>query len=119
MNSNLNKRLSFVNFMNFDIRVVIDFNCTRYFFIDRLIFIIYIKIQFRFIKNIKNVKIQSFVYDIINFNYNINNKRVILTIFNIFNILYIFNMNVNLLSIEKLLNVDIKIAFYKKNYVLI
>ena len=37
----------------------------------------------------------------------------------IFNILYVFNMNVNLLSIKKLLNVDIKIVFYKKDYVLI
>ena len=42
------------------------------------------------------------------------NKRVILTIFNI---LYVFDMSVNLLSIKKLLNIDIKIAFYKKNYI--
>ena len=56
------------------------------------------------------------IYDIINFNYNVNDKRVTLTIFNI---LHIFNINVNFLSIKKLLNVDIKIAFYKKDYVLI
>ena len=56
-NPNLNKHLSFINFMNFDILIMINFDCTRYFFIDYLIFIIYIKIQFRFIKNIKNVKI--------------------------------------------------------------
>ena len=37
----------------------------------------------------------------------------------IFNVLYIFDINVNLLSIKKLLNIDIKIIFYKKNYVLI
>ena len=43
--------------MNFDIRIVIDFNCIRHFFIDYLIFIIYIKIQFRFIKGIEDVKI--------------------------------------------------------------
>ena len=116
MNSNLNKRLSSVNFMNLDIRIIIDFNCTRHFFIDRSIFIIYIKIQFRFIKDIKDVKVQSFVYDIINFNCNINNKRVILTILNV---LHIFDINVNFLSIEKFLNVDIEIVFYKKDYVLI
>ena len=29
------------------------------------------------------------------------------------------NINVNLLSIEKLLNVDIKVVFYKKDYILI
>ena len=95
---------------------MINFNCIRYFFIDYLIFIIYIKIQFRFIKNIKNVKIQSFIYDIINFNYNVNNKRVILTIFNV---LHVFDISVNLLSIKKLLNINIKIVFYKKDYILI
>ena len=30
-----------------------------------------------------------------------------------------FDISVNLLSIEKLLNVDIKIVFYKKDYALI
>ena len=30
-----------------------------------------------------------------------------------------FDMNVNFLSIKKLLNVDIKIVFHKKDYVLI
>ena len=102
--------------MNLDIRIVINFNYIRYFFINHLIFIIYIKIQFRFIKNIKNIKIQSFNCDIINFNCNVNNKHVILTIFNV---LYIFNINVNLLSIKKLLIVHIEIIFYKKSYVLI
>ena len=115
-NSNLNKRLSFINFMNLDIRIMINFNYIRHFFIDHLIFIIYIKIQFRFIKDIKNVKIQLFICDIINLNYNVNNKRVILTIFNI---LHMLDMNVNLLSIKKFLNIDIKIVFYKKDYVLI
>ena len=110
----MNKNLLFVKFINFDIRIMISFNYTHYFFINYSIFIIYIKLQFRFIKNIKNVKIQSFIYDIINFDYNINNKRVILTIFNI---LYVFDMNVNFLSIKKFLNVNIKIAFYKKDYV--
>ena len=116
MNFDLNKKLSFVKFMNFDIRIIIDFNYTRYFFVDYSIFIIYIKIQFRFIKNIKDVKVQFFVYDIINLDCNINNKRVILTIFNV---LYVFDMSVNLLWIEKLLNVDIKVVFYKKDYALI
>ena len=95
---------------------MINSDYIHHFFIDYSIFIIYIKIQFRFIKDIKNVKIQFFICDIINLNYNINNKRVILMIFNI---LHIFNINVNLLLIKKLLNVDIKVAFYKKDYVLI
>ena len=112
----MNKSLSFIKFMNLDIRIMINFNYIRHFFINYSIFIIYIKIQFRFIKNIKNVKVQSFIYDIINFDYNVNNKRVILMIFNV---LYVFDINVNLLSIKKLLNINIKIIFHKKNYALI
>ena len=57
MNLNLNKKLLFVKFMNFDIRIIINSNYIRYFFINYSIFIIYIKIQSRFIKDIKNVKI--------------------------------------------------------------
>ena len=95
---------------------MINFDCTRYFFIDYSIFIIYIKIQSRFIKDIENVKIQSFICDIINFNYNVNDKRIILMILNV---LHVFNININLLSIKKLLNIDIKIVFYKKDYALI
>ena len=53
----MNKKLSFIKFMNLDIRIVIDFDYIRYFFIDRSIFIIYIKIQSRFIKDIENVKV--------------------------------------------------------------
>ena len=37
----------------------------------------------------------------------------------IFNVLHIFDINVNLFSIKKLLNINIKIVFYKKDYVLI
>ena len=57
MNLNLNKKLLFVKFMNFDIRIIINSNYIRYFFINYSIFIIYIKIQSRFIKGIENVKI--------------------------------------------------------------
>ena len=42
--------------MNFDIRIIINFDYIRYFFIDRSIFIIYIKIQSRFIKGIITLK---------------------------------------------------------------
>ena len=112
----MNKSLLFVKFINFDIRIIINSNYIYYFFINYLIFIIYIKIQFQFIKDIKNVKIQFFVYDIINLDCNVNNKRVILTIFNV---LHVFDISVNLLSIKKLLNVNIKVVFYKKDYALI
>ena len=37
----------------------------------------------------------------------------------IFNVLHVLDMNVNLLSIKKFLNVDIEIAFHKKDCVLI
>ena len=87
----------FVKFTDFDIRIILNFNCIRYFFIDRLIFIIYNKIQFRFIKDIENVKVQFFICDIINFEYNVNNKRVILTIFNI---LHVLDMSVNFFRLK-------------------
>ena len=90
---------------------MLNFDYIRHFLKDRSMFIIYNKIQFRFIKNIKNVKIQFFIYDIINFDCNVNDKRVILIIFNV---LYIFDINVNLFLIKKLLNVNIEIIFYKK-----
>ena len=81
--------------MNFYIRIILNFNCIRYFFIDYSIFII---------------------YDIISFDCNIKYKRVILTIFNV---LHIFDINVNLFSIKKFLNINIEIVFYKKDCVLI
>ena len=96
INFNLNKKLLFVKFTNLDIRIMINFDCTRHFFINRSIFIIYIKIQSRFIKNIKNIKVQFLIYNIINFDYNVNNKRVILTIFNV---LHVLDININLLLI--------------------
>ena len=37
----------------------------------------------------------------------------------IFNVLHVLDISVNFLLIKKFLNVDIKIIFYKKNYVLI
>ena len=43
-NSDLNKSLTFVKFTNLDIRIILDFNCIYYFFVDCLIFIIYDKI---------------------------------------------------------------------------
>ena len=42
-----------INFINFYIRVIINFNYFHYFFINYLIFIIYEKIYSRFIKKIK------------------------------------------------------------------
>ena len=36
----------------------------------------------------------------------------------IFNVLYMLDISVNLLSIKKFLNVDIKVIFYKKDYAL-
>ena len=57
---NLNKKLSFIKFINLDIRIVINFNYTRYFFIDYLLFIIYIlKFNFDF-DLLKILKISKF-----------------------------------------------------------
>ena len=110
-NPDLNKSLTFVKFMDLDIRVILNSDCIRHFFINHSIFIIYDKIQSRSIKNIENVKIQPLVCDIINLNYNVNDKRVTLMILNV---LHVSNMSVNLFSIKKLLDVNIEIAFHKK-----
>ena len=57
INFNLYKSLTFIKFTNLDIRIILNFDCIYYSFINRSMFIIYDKIQSRFIKNIKNVKI--------------------------------------------------------------
>ena len=56
-NLNLDKSLSFAKFMDLDIRIVINSDCTRHSFVDHSIFIIYIKVQSRFIKGIEDVKV--------------------------------------------------------------
>ena len=40
----MNKSLTFVKFTNLNIRIMLDFNCTHYFFVDHSIFIIYNKV---------------------------------------------------------------------------
>ena len=95
MNFNLNKNLVFVKSTNLYIRVILNFDYIYHFFINYSVFIIYDKIQ-------------SFIYDIINLNYNVNNNRVILIIFNV---LYVLDINVNLFSIKRFLNVNIEIIF--------
>ena len=37
----------------------------------------------------------------------------------LYNVLYVFDISVNLLSIDKLLDIDIAVAFYKVEYILI
>ena len=46
----------------------------------------------------------------------IKGKRVLVILYNI---LYVFDIGINLLSINKLLDIDIVIAFYKAKYILI
>ena len=62
----LNRNLIMIDFINFYIRVMINFDCFRHFFIDHLIFIIYEKIYSRFIKNIEENQMQFLKCDIIN-----------------------------------------------------
>ena len=112
----LDKSLSSAKSMDLDTRIVIDSGCTRHSFADRSIFTTYIKVQSRSIKGIEDVKVQPLVCGIINLDCNVNDKRVTLTIPNV---LHVPDMGVNLLSVGKLLNVDIEVAFYKKDCALI
>ena len=79
-------------------------------------FIIYEKIYSRSIKNIEESEMQSQDCDIINLDCVIREECVTVTLRNV---LYMLDMNVNLLSIDKLLNFDIAISFYKIEYILI
>ena len=104
------------NFVNLLIRVVVDSDCSRYSFANRSMFIIYEKIYFRSIKSIERSEIQFQDCDIISLDCVIREKCVIVTLRNV---LYMLDMSVNLLSIDKLLNFDIAIFFYKIEYTLI
>ena len=104
------------NFVNLLIRIVVDSNCSRYSFANRSIFIIYKKIYSRSIKNIERSEVQSQNYNIISLNCVIKEECITVTLRNV---LYILDINVNLLSIDKLLNFDIAISFYKIEYTLI
>ena len=104
------------NFVNLLIRVVVDSDCSRYSFANRSMFIIYEKIYFRSIKGIEKSEVQSQDYDIISLDCVIRGECVTVTLRNV---LYIFDMGVNLLSIDKLLNFDIAISFYKTKCTLI
>ena len=104
------------NFVNLLIRVVVDSNCSRYSFADYSIFIIYEKVYSRSIKGIERSEVQSQDCDIINLDYVIRGECVTVTLRNV---LYVFDMNVNLLSIDKLLNFDIAVFFHKIEYTLI
>ena len=79
-------------------------------------FIIYEKIYFWSIKDIERSEVQSQDCDIINLDCVIRKECVTVTLRNV---LYIFDMNVNLLSIDKLLNFDIAIFFHKTKCILI
>ena len=114
--TNLERNLIIVNSIDLYARVIINSNYSRYFFANYLIFIIYEKIQSYLIKNIEDSQVQSLNYNIITLNYLINNKCV--KVF-LVNILYILDIRINLLSIKKLLDIDIAVAFQKINYFLI
>ena len=53
----MNKRLSFVNFMNFDIRIMIDFDYIRHFFLSIVRYLLFIlKLNFDRLKTLKMSK---------------------------------------------------------------
>ena len=104
------------NFVNLLTRVVVDSDCSRYSFANRSMFIIYEKIYSRSIKSIERSEVQLQDYNIISLDCVIRKECVTVTLRNI---LYMFDMNVNLLSIDKLLNFDIAVFFHKIEYILI
>ena len=113
---NLKYNFIITNFINFYIRIVIDSDILYYSFINRSVFIIYEKINIRFIKNIENNQIYFFNCEIIEFQYFIKDHLVIIILFNA---LYIPDINVNFLLINKFLNIDFTINFFKTDYIFI
>ena len=104
------------NFVKLLIRVVVDSDYSRYSFANRSMFIIYEKIYSRSIKGIERSEVQSQDCDIINLDCVIREECVTVTLRNV---LHILDMNVNLLSIDKLLNFDIAVFFHKTECTLI
>ena len=98
------------NFVNLLTRVVVDSDCSRYSFADRSIFIIYEKVYSRSIKGIEGSEVQSQGYNIISLDCVIREECVTVTLRNV---LYVLDIDVNLLSIDKLLNFDIAVFFHK------
>ena len=98
------------NFVNLLIRVVVDLDCSRHSFANRSIFITYEKIYSRSIKDIERSEVQLQDCDIISLDCVIREECVTVTLRNV---LYVLDMSVNLLSIDKLLNFDIAVFFYK------
>ena len=112
----LEHSLMTANFVNLLTRVVVDLDYSRYSFADRSMFIIYEKIYSRSIKSIEESEVQSQDCDIISLDYVIREECVTVTLRNV---LYVLDMNVNLLSIDKLLNFDIAVFFHKTECILI
>ena len=106
----LEHSLMATNSVNLLTRVVVDSDCSRHSFANRSMFITYEKIYSRSIKGIEESEVQPQDCDIISLDCVIRGEYVTVTLRNV---LHVPDMGVNLLSIDKLLNSDIAVSFYK------
>lgn len=91
-------------------RVVVDSGCSRHSFADRSVFTTYEKTHSRPIKGIGGSQVQPLGCGTISLDCSVQGKCVTITLPNV---LHVPDMGVNLLSVGKLLDADIDVAFQK------
>lgn len=91
-------------------KVVVDSGCSRHSFADRSVFTTYEKVYSRPIKGIGGSEVQPLGCGTIKLECAIKGRRVEVTLRNV---LHVPDMGVNLLSVGKLLDADIAVAFHK------
>lgn len=108
--TDLERNLMAANPIDLCTRVVVDSGCSRHSFADRSVFITYEKVYSRPIKGIGGSQVQPLGRGSIALDCSVNGKRVEITLSNV---LHVPDMGVNLLSVGKLLDADIAVAFHK------
>lgn len=106
----LDRNLVAANPMDLCARVVVDSGCSRHSFADRSVFTTYEKVQSRPIKGIGGSQVQPLGRGTITLDCLVNGKCVEVSLANV---LHVPDMGVNLLSVGKLLDADIAVAFQK------
>ena len=108
--SRLDYNLMAADPINLCVCVVVNSGCSRHFFVDRSVFIIYEKTHSRSIKGIGGSQVQYLGCDIISLDCSVQGICVTITLLNA---LHVLDMGVNLLSVGKLLDANTVIAFHK------
>lgn len=110
IDSKLDRNLIAADSLNLCARVIVDSSCSRHSFADRSVFITYENTHSRPIKDIGGSQVQFLGCGTISLNCSVQGRCVIISLPNI---LHVPDMGINLLSVGKLFDADIKVAFHK------